>query len=481
MPKKMSAWRISGFTGGLNTALDTRVVPPSDSPDCDNVVFGLDGVVRRRAGWATYQSSWTGSSPAMAEYWREGTFVVVGTDGVARVVSDSGVATVTSLTGLNTSEIWSAYSMNGLFYATNRVGGAFEVNGTTGSAISIGAGSSVAGDPPGSQPSSGVHPAARYAAVLKDRVFVANMKESSLNFYSRIRWSEFSDPESWAYNNFIDVEADDFDEITGLEVVHDRLVIFKKNSLYMLIGHTIDDMELVAVASGNLGCPYPKTICRGDNVIYFVGNDGVKSFDGQTVNHLSLKIDGFSGTPVSAAYANRKYYLTVDDSGTRRVYVYDADIQAWTKWSGVPAARLIADSRVNESQVRVYASRSDAAQMMRLESGTDDDGTDIDAYFTTGWNDLNSPEVRKRVRKCYVTTGGEQTNDMTLELYSDWDDSLVDNVILVTDPSPDSHGLKRSGAGIGTVRALRCRVENVTGGALHVDSITFSYFPRRFR
>lgn len=491
MPQVRKAFRLRNFIGGLNTAVDKKNCPLSDTPDCDNVVFGIDGTIHRRKGYANYQASWTGTTPVAFEYWTDGAFVVVGSDGEARKVTDSTVASITGLSGLNTSEIWSGYSMNGLFYMTNRVGGAFQVSGTVGTAITKGVGSSSAGDPPGTEASSNIHPAARYATVARDRVWAANTIESSLNFYSRVRFSEVGDPKSWAYNNYFDIAPDDFDQITGLSVVADRLVVFKRSSIYMIAGHTRDSFLTVPISQGTGGCPYPKTICQGDGLVYFFGHDGVKTFDGQKVRHISIKLDPIVGTPISACYANRKYYLSVDDSGTRRIYVYDADIQAWTRFSGIPAKRLVTDYRDFENEARVYASHDSQARLIRLESGTTDNGSAINAYWTSAWCDMDSPEIRKKTKRLYITHGGEQTNELHVALYRDWDDVNISSTVVATDPSPDDHGLKQSGAA-GTVRAVRVRVQNydldplnppeyVAGGEMHIDTITFSYIPKRFK
>lgn len=466
---RTQTWEVRNFGGGLNTVVDDSRLATgnrkqgAESPDLDNVVFDPGGTLKRRKGFTQYGSGNVGGGePEFLGWWAEDHFVTVNGDGDVHVWNADAPA-LAAATLLTPGEEHGGYAFNGLFYIHNQTDGGYRISATPNA-------TSVAG-----------HPAAKHSAVLRDRVFVANLKESGLNLFSRVRFSELADAETWDQNDdndFIDVVPDDLEEITGLEVVADRLAIFKENSIYLLSGHTRDSFTIVPISVQRGGCPFPDTIVRADDGIYFFSNDGVKRFTGKSIEHLSARVDPISGTPISATYANQQYFLLVDDNGTKRIYVYDTVHEWWTRWSAIPVKTLVTDYRSDETERRVYGLSDSAGKLFRLEDGDTDDGESIDAYWESGWLDLGMPEVRKRTRRIYITSAHD-SDPVALEIYKDWDPTFPYKTILTRFPEGD-HQLRKTAA-VGMARAIKHRLENTNGGQMQISSLTVTFVPRRLR
>ena len=75
-------------------------------------------------------------------------------------------------------------------------------------------------------------PAGKYAKWFHQFFFVAGVSANP----SRLYFSNINAPDTWTGADYIDVNADDGDIITGLAVLKDELLVFKKNRIWSLTG-----------------------------------------------------------------------------------------------------------------------------------------------------------------------------------------------------------------------------------------------------
>lgn len=503
MPPSTQVWRIPRFDGGLVTNTDSKHLKAHQTPDCANVHFDPGGALVRREGYKRMHSValGAGGAPESIGVWADGRFVVVSSDGKLFVVTDSSsplqVASGRDVADAHGNQ---SYTMDTKAFVHNRAQGAVRVEVGTSpafNATSISSsfpadwftGTSTDFPVKGTKPASSVHPKAAYAGILRDRVWVGNIKEKKLktdgsfegaesNFFSRVRFSELTNPTAWAYNNYIDVVPDDNDEITGLAPVFNRLVVFKRNSIYQIAGDVTDNFQVVPLSVGVGGCSSPRTIARWDGGVIFAGVDGIKNFDGSRLQHLSLPIDPIPGVPKSGVVVNRRYYLSVLDAGVLSVYVYDIDYKWWTKYTNFPAKWMVSDTFTNAAAQRLIATADNSGHVLNCLTGDKDNDGAIDAYWTSGWQDLGVPEAKKRTRRIFLTTH-EATEPVLLRVYRDWNDSEPRKEV-VAEVVVGDHSVRRTGA-VGPSRSLRFRLENVSGGLMHVDQLSVTYVPRPLR
>ena len=170
---------------------------------------------------------------------------------------------------------------------------------------------------------------ARFVRQFNNYLFLGNVEVSGNTHKSRIYWSDLKDTSTWQTISFIEVAKDDGQEITGLKVFSDRLVIFKTRSIYNLFFTGDADIPFVLPGGGKsnsaVGCVAPFSIQDIDNGLVFLSNDGLYFYDGNNSFKISDKItptllDDMNTTnfdeSVSMNQTNKnRYWLALATSG----------------------------------------------------------------------------------------------------------------------------------------------------------------------
>ncbi len=105
-------------------------------------------------------------------------------------------------------------------------------------------------------------------------------RDGSEIYPSRVYYSEFNQPDRVDALNFIRVFEDDGDFITGIATLRGNLVVFKKNTIYQVLGFSEADFQVREV-HGSVGCIAPLSIASVNNKLYFLGEGpSVYYFDG---------------------------------------------------------------------------------------------------------------------------------------------------------------------------------------------------------
>ena len=111
------------------------------------------------------------------------------------------------------------------------------------------------------------------------------------------------------------MEIGDGKKVTGLIELGDKLLIFKKESIYQVSGDTPADW-VVSRTSSAVGCAQSRTVVHCDNGVLFLSSDGLYHFNGKHAENVTLKIQGaidsiYTGGELECcgAYHQRKYYL----------------------------------------------------------------------------------------------------------------------------------------------------------------------------
>lgn len=99
-------------------------------------------------------------------------------------------------------------------------------------------------------------------------------------------------------------------------------------------------------------------------------------------------------------------------------------------------------------------------------TGTDDNGTDIDAFFELILSDFGISDI-KRIRSVYV--GGEANGKLTLTLKDDEDNSRTYDLRLTSDSKQSSGKVDVGRDGQG--RYWQVRIDNTNGVYFAIDSI----------
>ncbi len=404
----LSPVNLTNFKGGLNNRDADNKIADNEAREIKNFDIVSDGSLKKRAGSLKYNSSEiAGSNPvhSLYRYYQSvaaskeflsisGSTLYKGNDGTGVWSSVGSVTASTPATFLTWKDI--AYLANGTVFN--------QYNGTTMSVV------------------SGSPKIGRYLALRKDRIYIAGIPAEPNTLY----FSDVDDATSWTIgSNFIQIREDDGDIITGILSLREQLIIYKRNSIWSLHGFTNDPSAgtaffLTQIAEG-VGCVSPQSLVEFNNIHYFLHRTGVYAFDGANSVKISGKIDPIiDGTASTDALRQdymdvtvgtihkEKYWLSytaLTELANKRVMVFDTrpDFNGWTLYHEPLNIASFNNWGGGNDVGELYGGDSEDGFVRQLDTGTDDDGSDIEAFYKSKFFDFGNPATNKETFIAYNT------------------------------------------------------------------------------
>ncbi|MEM4360490.1 MAG: hypothetical protein QXT45_08180 [Candidatus Bilamarchaeaceae archaeon] len=188
-------------------------------------------------------------------------------------------------------------------------------------------------------------PRGRVIEVFKNRLWMAGVP----GYPRRLFFSEYFEPEAWPPSYYVDMQIPQGDEITGLKVLGEVLVVYSRNIPLIVIGETPFDF-VVKRTFANVGAESNRSIVQVENTHIFLNRFGVYAFDGAVARLLSDDIlptlrdttEPSTLKDASATYYDRKkqYRLSLyskdfassDDLKTNNSeWIFDLRTSSWTR------------------------------------------------------------------------------------------------------------------------------------------------------
>jgi hypothetical protein len=244
-------------------------------------------------------------------------------------------------------------------------------------------------------------PNGKYIVVHKNRLYIAG----DPNNPNRLYMSDLGLPENFPALNFIDINTNDGDSITGLAELADSLVIFKERSMHVLRGTGPQNYNLVDTHQTH-GTVSHWSVVPIMNKLFFLARDGVYSFDGK---HIHLESDLIRGSVLGlnnnqpwnqqflynacATDYKNKYWLSVPEGVSQttnnRVYVFDYLHSAWTRYD-IPVSCFCLFQQAASATYNLYTSDPATGNIYQQDVGNTDNGNTINAYYQTKDYDFGS-------------------------------------------------------------------------------------------
>jgi len=395
--------------GGLNTSSSPLQVKPNESPDLANVNLTPFGSIIKRSGNTQLNTSafcggnrWTG----MYDYvQKDGTHYLIGTCGTKFGKMDSLDGTWDDVTG---SVTITAGSLSDFATFKDTV---LVTNGTDAPFQWTGSGSATAMTVP-----TGLTQA-KFIAVFKSYVFLANVTVSGTAHPSRFYWSHVDTIDTWTATDLDDIEPDNGQTITGVEILGDRLVFYKEQTIYntMFTGDAFIPF-ITQKSDSDVGCVSGYSVQNVKNIHVFASQDGIYIYDGVIATKISerinTEIDSYNKNLFpeisSAVYRTLNQvwftYATSGSSQTDRVIIWDYFHNAWLRHQGMAVSvpvRVFTSGGVERLYWGDYS-----GFVYQANSGTKDTpgGTDtaITSYYVTKWFDFGDTAFAKRVPNLYL-------------------------------------------------------------------------------
>lgn len=218
--------------------------------------------------------------------------------------------------------------------------------------------------------------------------------------------------------NYIDVNKDDGDKITGLAKFQGVLVVFKERSIWQLTFDASGNPTVTQVSS-SVGCVGHRSVDNVENDVIFLSRLGYYALGNQAnyaanvirTNEISQKIHPLITTITAAnlpstasLYSDYVFYSSIATGGTttnNKTITFDRRYTAWSVLTNVNANAFT--EYIDSSNVKhLYYAADDEAKVYEIDTSYSDNGTAINAYWQSKNFDFGDPSLYKQVIDCDI-------------------------------------------------------------------------------
>lgn len=438
---------------GLNVQVSDNLIDNREASDLQNIAYVEAGGVSKRTGYRQLGNNLSNNPRGLGTYMDSSSSKYVCTiDGTTLKYLKDTSTTWTAASGSTfTADKTTTFTQaRGLLYAWNGTEGGTTFDGST-----------------CARPDT--MPKASFGLFYKSYHFVSGVPGQINRVYISVVTdaSDFTNAATTLHNstevpgagtfagtgaNFIDIDKDDGDRITGLCTFQDSVIVFKERSIHQI---TLDSSGTpsVALVTRSLGCVSHKSIENAENDVFFLSRRGVyvlgnepQFFSAIRTNELSARINPrikliseASLNLSSAIYFDYKYWLAVPEGGTTAnnlLWTYDRRFLAWSKSA---AASLNAESFTvftdSNSREKLLFTSASSAKVFEVTQAYNDNDSAIDAYWTSKAFDADEFDITKRWLYCRLQFR-QLSGSVTINVYTDNDELAATATI----PAPTSSG-----------------------------------------
>jgi len=283
-------------------------------------------------------------------------------------------------------------------------------------------------------------------------------------------------------------------EITGLIIFREQLIIFSERTIFRLVGNTIGDFQLQPITL-DTGCVEADTIQEIGGDVLYLGPDGIRSLaatDRTGDFNLAVVSKVIQGNVTNFVNRNTSFSsVVIRPKSQYRLMGYNANFSADSAQGiigsqveqGINFAELrgfkayVASSNLN-ADIETVVFANETGYVYQMESGNSLDGSDIYSTFATPYIPINDPRIRKTIYKMFLYTDPQGSYSSEVNLLFDFDESGIiqpnpfsfNNTSGATAPAFYGTSIFGTGSYGGTIQRL---FENQTVGSGYVVSIQF--------
>jgi hypothetical protein len=295
---------------------------------------------------------------------------------------------------------------------------------------------------------------AENVAVFKDTAFYA--KGNNLYFTAPFTVDDFS-----AANGAGSINV--ANEITGLAVFRDQLIVFTTDTIKRITGNTTADFQ-VSPITDRIGCINGDTIQEVGGDIMYLAPDGIRllsatdrigdfgldiasdpiakdatTFLGSTPNFCSVLMREKAQYRIFAYIESEQHEAAKGLIATKFVSQGASGI-SWSTTYGIKA--FVADSRYTNTAESIAFANTDGYVYM-LDTGSSFDGLPIEAIYESPYMPLSDPQMRKSFYK--MTLYAEPTGSMSLDLNVKYDFGTSTNTGVI---QPSTQSIESTGTSV---------------------------------
>ena len=299
---------------------------------------------------------------------------------------------------------------------------------------------------------------AKYCQSWDYRLWFANVVDADAGVTqttnrNRVRYSSalgstaFEGAEAYPPVQYFDI---DDSEITGLAILGPRLTVFGPDSITIVAGDEtsyVINYYVKKIVEGT-GCVSNNTIVNVENELFFMDESGhIYAFNGGRIRLLSDKIsttiNGLNKSVLYKACAvvypkyTQVWFSVADGTSTTNnlILVYNYKLNSWTKYSGINAA-VMALVKVNSVEYVYTGDATTDSFIFKQDTGNNDNGTAIDAYFTTKSFGDDLIEHNKKFDSMYLYVKQSGDYDITVQYDVDFGQATKTTLVNIASDAP---------------------------------------------
>ena len=282
---------------------------------------------------------------------------------------------------------------------------------------------------------------ARYktATICNRRLFVGNIYQSGVAYGDRMISSPPNKFDILPETNFIDVAVGDGDEIVKLESYADRVLQFKKRSLYIINAGGSFGQEYLESEHKDMGVENPSQTCMTEFGVAWVNARGVFLYDGQKINDLIMgKLELVNTTNrykalnvtesniPAVGYIQSKKWLVIhtqtliNDNYDTEGWIFDFKTRSWAFNTNLTITNLYKSNVVstpdNECVVSNGVNSSSVVSFLKYEVNSSATIAAGRLLLLTKNYDLNAPGIKKKLRSIYVTYSCDENTKIEADI-----------------------------------------------------------------
>jgi hypothetical protein len=230
--------------------------------------------------------------------------------------------------------------------------------------------------------------------------------------------------DSFPTDRIIEAAIRDGDEIIHLEAFADRILQFKRRTLYII--NISQDIEFLEDELKHKGVNSPASVCKTDFGVAWANKHGVFLYNGETVSNLLEKegrriigesawktfvsdsiTDPYLIYPMVGYVPNKRQLIVVDNASSYRTgagYIFDFATGAWVKGSAPFVNDVIKTNFINDYNGDLVHCES-GANSTNMKKWSSDPDIQLISLKTKDY-DFGHPAIRKKIYKVYISYKG---------------------------------------------------------------------------
>lgn len=278
-------------------------------------------------------------------------------------------------------------------------------------------------EPPTADSTGG--PKAKYVARYKDRLIIAGIdNDPTMVMISGPVPNQ--EKFHWSYGGgWVLIDPDSGEDITGLGVLRDKILVFKERSIWELTLSTVTIGNFTVVdpvyqlLTSSHGCVAHKTIAAVEDDLFFLSRRGVYAvgYKPNLLNVISTteisarvrdKLDGINPNKwdlASADYRDYKYVLAYPEAGQNtpnKQIIFDRERAAWMGPWTVASNNLFRYYDSTNTEKFVYGSTASPYVFEESSDYATDDGTAISTTLRTRKEDFETWNLFKTMKDVFL-------------------------------------------------------------------------------